>query len=323
MKLCLKILAIAVIAASTYSLIGCAAPASFSYQNVSISLTPSVTDGYNSGIVVYYNPAYPQPPNPGSVVYMFPGGGQGGYITYTATVTNAPATGITWSLYPQPNLGSINNPPTGTSYPVGESGSQVGVISAASGATAYYNAPSGPPIYSGAALIQAQAMGIPQGDILLVATVPNDPTNPASVTTVSQLMQMVTSPTPYLTPHTNLVPSGITAPAVTVARNATFQFYGGVVGAGICVSTTTCNALIPPSPVVNSANNTPLWEVCPAPIAIATCVLGGNSTLGTITQTGLYTAPAAIPSPLPVVLVTSQISPTITNASNYANVGIN
>jgi hypothetical protein len=39
MKLCLKIFAIATIAAFTYSLIGCAAPASFTYSNVGIVLT--------------------------------------------------------------------------------------------------------------------------------------------------------------------------------------------------------------------------------------------------------------------------------------------
>ena len=121
MKLCLKILAIAVIAVSTYSLIGCAAPPSFSYQNVTASITGQCSDCENSGIVVFYNPAYPQPPSAGSVALMPPGGGQGGNTLFTVTVNNAPANNITWTIFPRPNLGSINNPPNGTAYPVGES----------------------------------------------------------------------------------------------------------------------------------------------------------------------------------------------------------
>src|ERR1017187_6060294 len=155
MKLCLKILAIAVIAVSTYSLIGCAAPPSFSYQNISISISAQCSDcGTAAGL---YNPAYPLPPLPGNVIYASPGGGQGGDILLTATVTNAPSS-VTWTIYPTPNLGSINNPPTGTTFPVGESGSSVGSISAASGNTADYHVAGSPPIYSGAALQQAQAM---------------------------------------------------------------------------------------------------------------------------------------------------------------------
>jgi hypothetical protein len=329
MKLCLKILAIAVIAVSTYSLIGCAAPPSFSYQNVSISISGQCADCENFGIAVIYNPAYPAPPAPGNVAYITPGGGPGGDELFTATVTNAPQTNVTWTIYPTPNLGSISNPPTGTTYPVGESGSSVGTVVANSGNTALYGAPSGPPIYTGAALQQAQAMGIPMGDVLLVASVNVDPSNPASVVTASQLIQVVnntSAPTPYLFPHTNTSPANITTPAVTVARNASFQFLGGVVGALPCTSTTTC--LTQFTPVINSANNNPVWMVCPATFALSTCLpvvngISGNATLGTVTQTGLYTAPAAIPSPLPVVLVTAQEAPTITNTSNFAYVGIN
>jgi hypothetical protein len=330
MKLCLKLLAIAVIAVSTYSLIGCAAPTSFSYQNVSISISGQCADCENFGIVVIYNPAYPAPPAPGSVAYITPGGGPGGDELFTATVTNAPSTNVTWTIYPQPNLGSISNPPTGTTYPVGESGSSVGTVVASSGNTALYSAPSGPPIYTGAALQQAQAMGIPMGDVLLVASVQADPANPASVVTASQLVQIVnntSAPTPYLFPHTNTTPAGITTPAVTVARNTSFQFLGGVVGAIPCTASTTCIAQF--TPVINSANNNPVWMVCPgATFAITNCIpvvngISGNATVGTVNQTGLYTAPAAIPNPLPVILVTAQEAPTITNTSNFAYVGIN
>jgi hypothetical protein len=51
--------------------------------------------------------------------------------------------------------------------------------------------------------------------------------------------------------------------------------------------------------------------------------ISGSTALGTITQSGLYTAPATISSPLPVVFVTSDLSPTITNTQNYAYVGVN
>ncbi|MDP9051131.1 MAG: hypothetical protein M3O31_10515, partial [Acidobacteriota bacterium] len=205
MKLCFKILAIAVIAVSTYSLIGCAAPASFSYNNISAAISASCSDCENSGIVVIYNPAYPvptapgSPAPPGSVFYMPAGGNgsQGGAVVLTLSVKNAPATGITWAIYPQPNLGSITSPPTGTTYPVGESCSDVGTLSATSGATALYFTPNGncarPPNYTGAALLQAQALGIPQGDVLVVASIPADPANPSNVVTVSQLIQVLTT----------------------------------------------------------------------------------------------------------------------------------
>jgi hypothetical protein len=338
MKLCFRILAIAVIAVSTYTIIGCAAPASFSYQNISASISAQCGDCENGGNVDIFNPAFPAPPLPGNVVYMPPGGGQGGDIVLTVSVNNAPATGITWAIYPQPNLGSISSPPTGTAYPVGESCSDVGLFLSTSGATAVYGAPgtnslgsssggSGcarPPNYTGASLVQAQALNIPQGDVLIVASIPADPSNPNKVVTVSQMVQVLTggsTPTPRLYPFTPLVPAGITAPAVTIARNATYPFYGYVTGALPCTSTVTCAAA--GTPLLYTANNNSLWEVCTQPFTITSCVVGGNTTLGTITQTGLYTAPATIPSPQPVVLNTSQSNPTIANTNNYANVAIN
>jgi hypothetical protein len=321
MKLCFRILAVAVIAASTYSLIGCTAPASFSYQNVSISLSAQCADCENSGIFVFYNPAYPAPPNPGSVAEMPPGGGQGGDTVFTATVTNAPANNITWKLYPQPNLGSIDNLPTGTSIPVGESGSGVGTISAASGATAVYHAPSGVPYYTGAALVQAQAMGIPQGDVLLVASVPADPSNPSVVASIGQLIQIVNGSNVYLVPHTNTSPAGLTNPVLTVPRNGSYQFYGGVIGTLPCASVVVCATQ--GFTQLYSTDNAPIWEVCPAPFSLTACIVGGNTTLGTITQTGLYTAPAAIPNPQPIILVTSHFAPNITNQNNYAIIAIN
>ena len=85
-------------------------------------------------------------------------------------------------------------------------------------------------------------MGIPQGDVLLQASVSNNPANPASVTTFSQLIQIYNTPGTYLTPKSPTVPAGVTTPAVTVARNTSFAFYGGTVGAAPCTTaTTTCS----------------------------------------------------------------------------------
>ncbi len=256
MKLCLKILAIVTIAASTYSIIGCAAPASYSYQNVSIAFSAECADC--AGIGQIYNSAYPAPATtnaiaPAGSVLMMPNAGQGGVTLFTAQVTNAPAV-LTWALYPQPNLSQPGNLPTSTTGAPGESGSQVGTVSAASGNTAYYTQ-NGVPIYTGAALAQAQAMGIPQGMVLLVATVQADPSNPASTVSAGQLIQIYGGstaqgpPSAYLTPSTPSVPAGLTNPAVTVARNATFAFYGGIVGAAPCASANACIISTPSGPV--------------------------------------------------------------------------
>jgi hypothetical protein len=325
MKLSLKILAIAIIAASTYSLIGCAAPAGYSYQNIAITFSATCSDCP----AIAYNPAAPPPPSPNSVLLMA-SNSQGGTSFITATVTNAPGNNITWTVYPTPNLGDITTAPTcqTTSTPCqpSESTNPDGTINAASGNTIVYTVP-GPPIFSGAALVQANALGIPQGDLLLTASVPSDPNNPSAVFTASQLIQIYGSgtfpgSTPYLSPHTPTTPTGLTNPVVTVARNASYQFTGGVVGTLPCTSASQC-LINGTQYVTNTTDNKAVWEVCPAPFALATCIVGGNATLGTITQSGLYTAPAAIPSPLPVVLVVPETAQTITNSSNYAYVGVN
>jgi hypothetical protein len=336
MKLCLKLLAIAATAVSTYSLTGCSAPPTFSYKNVTIAISSFCSDcasgAYLNGGTTY-NPAYPQPPNPGSVILM-PNTGEGGTTTFVATVTNAPQTNVSWTLYPTPNLGDIDTLPTGTALPVGESGNPLGTINATSGNTIYYSVP-GPPVYSGAALVQANQLGIPQGDVLLVASVPIDPANPSVVATQSQLIQVYGGssaqgpPSTYLTPHTLTNPASQTQPVVTVPRNTSYAFTGGTVGAAPCTSATTCGS----SPI-DTVDNTSVWEVGPAPYSLTTatvCMTPGFTTCpyGTITQQGVYTAPAAIPTSTNtfttvnnevVVVVTSHFVPTI---ASYAYVGIN
>jgi hypothetical protein len=330
MKLRSKLLAVAAIAASTYSMTSCSAPAGFSYKNVSIAISSFCSDCASGAFLnggTIYNPAYPAPPSAGSVLLESPGGGQGGTTTFVATVTNAPQTNVTWTVYPQGNLSDITTLPTGTSTPVGESGNPVGTINAQSGNTIFYTGPSGPPVYTGAALLQATQLGIPQGDVLLVASVPINPANPSVVATQNQLIQVYgsTQPSVYLIPATKSSnPSGQTQPVVTVPRNTSYAFVGGTVGALPCAGVSTCGT----NPL-NSTDNTSIWEVGPAPFALATAVPGGNSLYGTITPQGVYTAPAAIPTATNtfttisgevVVYVVSHSAPTV-NA--YAYVLIN
>jgi hypothetical protein len=180
-------------------------------------------------------------------------------------------------------------------------------------------------------------MGIPQGDVLLVASVPDNPANPAQVATFSQLIQVYGQtassfgpPSTYLTPGTSNTPAGITTPAVTVARGTSFQFYGGTVGATPCTSPTVCG-----SNPLYYADNTSVWAVGTSGTSTATAVIGGNSTLGTICNVppavtvancaagvppGTYTAPATIPNPLPVVFVWSHAN---VGRFSFANVGVN
>ena len=236
MKLCLKILAIAIVATFTYSLIGCAAPASFTYSNVGITLTQFCSD---CGTITNGTEAEWDPNQPG--VILLPNGGEGEVITLTAHVTNAPPN-ITWQVYPTNNLGIPNPPASGSGTPVGESSiaGNTGYIIATSGTTAVYSCGQ-IPIYSGAELVQAQNMqytityttlslpgngvpteetinkqvtGIPMGYTLVSASVPNNPDNPSSVSTAYQLFENYnensTTPTLYLTPHTPTSPSGLT-----------------------------------------------------------------------------------------------------------------
>jgi hypothetical protein len=338
MKLCSKILALATIAITTYSLVSCAAPSSFTYQNVAVTLSVQCGDCPTP----IYNPAYPAPavvgnPAPAGSVLLVPATGQGGTVIFTATVTNAPAN-VTWALYPNPNLGVPNPPPTGTTTPVTESTPQVGTINVASGNTAYYGQ-NGVPVYGGPALQQAQqgtgvpaglcmssTNCIPQGMVLLVASVPSDPNNPSATVSAGQFIQIYGGstaqgpPSVYLTPSTPTVPSGLTNPVATVAHNGgTYQFYGGVVGAAPCITTTTCAAISATTPL-NTTDNTAIWEVGPSPYSLSTAVPGGSATYGTISPTGLYTAPVDVPPVQPVVILVSHLVPTV---SKYAYIAVN
>jgi len=319
MKLCLKILAIVIVAASVVSLIGCAAPSHFSYSNVTLSL--SYTPCYDNCPALTYNPA-----NLDALVTSGPGAS--GCDNVFATVTNAPAN-ITYTLYPTPSL-VIPKPSGTTEYgqPVGP----VGNINYGNGTTNFYCAPGTLPIYTGAALEQAQAMGIPQGDVMLVAGVPNNPNTPSSscvlptspgCTTFVQLFQIYNQGSPTGPPTVELfpsTPSGYITSAVTLntrppsascpACQNQFQFNGFAVGAPPCLSSTACLINGTAYPLFTTDNKV-LWLAGPGGTTgtAGTAINGGNATYGTITSTGLYTAPAAVPpgsTSYPQVLVVAQ-----------------
>jgi hypothetical protein len=172
MKLCLKILTVIIVATSMISLIGCAAPAHFSYSNVTVSIAYQACSSNCAAIV--YNPSNGAMANP--IYNAYPN------INCTfisTTVTNAPAN-ITYSIYPTPNLVYTEPLPSGTIY---TEFSPVGTVNYGSGGTGnadYFCPPIAVPIYKGAALEQANALGIPQGDVMIVAGVPNNPNTPSS-----------------------------------------------------------------------------------------------------------------------------------------------
>jgi len=341
MKRSSKILANVIIATTTYSLIGCAAPQGYSYKNVSILITQTCSDCQIGAATQPYNPQQPG-------VVLMSNQGEAGTTAFTANVTNAPEQ-VTWQIYPLPNLTETSGPlPTGTVLPVGENGSQVGSFNAVSGNTAYYTQ-GGIPVYSGAALQQAQnfqytisyltttvvagqtqliqvntpTVGIPQGDVLLAATVQTDPSNPNSTFTGYQLVQVYNgsssgAPSVYLVPKTPTTPAGLTDSVAFVPHNGgTFQFYGGAVGAAPCASTSACLINGTQFPI-NGTDNGVIWEVG---TSTSTVVAGGNSTVGTISNTGLYTAPTTIPSTgAQVVVVMAAHALTTTNAVAYVTI---
>jgi hypothetical protein len=346
MKLSLKILAIAAIAASTFPLISCAGPTGFSYQNITISLVAQCSD---CPLGITFNPSYPvptingvaqqalstSPPIPAGAIITQDNQGEGGTIEFLATVTGAPPANVYWSIYPTPNLGSVQTYPTGGNPP-GESGSSVGTFSTpagttttAQGATAYY-VQGGTPVYGGAALEQAEALGIPQGNVMIVAGVPTSPTVPVSSCVLgasgcvfaTQLVQIfngntanVGPPSVYLSPKTPTNPAGLTTPVAFVSHlppNNTYQFYGGVVGAAPCTTQASCLIQGIQYPIY-TADDTPIWEVGSSTSNAIPCTVASICPYGTISSTGLYTAPPVIPpGGTAVIVIASQILPTTT-----------
>ncbi len=320
MKLCLKIFAIATIAAFTYSLIGCAAPAGFSYQNISITLNQFCTYTCSS---VTYDPNTIPPLSTGNNQYAWEIA-SGTYYFFTANVVNAPAN-FTWALYPTENL----------IEPADTTGNGTGEASAGATDGAFYVGPNGtgptviyippsPPIFSGAALQQAQNFqyttsytretlsvngvpslqtitaaqtGIPMGDILLAVSVPSNPVDPTQNYTYYQLMEITGGLNTFLIPSTPTNPSGLTTPAVTVPRGTSFQFYGGAIGNGPCGTVASCSAQATGLQTLGSIDDTVVWTVGSSPST--NCITGAagcTALYGTVSTSGLYTAPSVSPT---------------------------
>lgn len=181
--------------------------------------------------------------------------------TFTATTTNAGGAPVTWSL------GT-----TGASSP-----GAVGTLSATSGDTITYTAPSTPPIYSGTLLLETQ------GEVLLTATV--TPTNGyLGASTVMQFI--ITAPT---------VSVGLSPATASVALGATEQFTGYAVGS------------------INGALTWQVNGVTGGSTSTGTITEPGTYTNGG----GLYTAPANMPMTGPTVTITmiSQADPTKTQTA--------
>jgi hypothetical protein len=135
----------------------------YSYQNITISVSPHITS-------VPVNTT----------------------MTFTATVTNAPATAVEWALYSAAyaNLGSPQNQ---------------------SGATFVYTAPPTPPIYTGAGM-DANT----QGTVTLLTMLPD--------------LGMIISDNQTFVVTAPSVTVGLSPATATVALNATQQFTGYAVG---------------------------------------------------------------------------------------------
>lgn len=265
--------------APAFGLAGCSGPSGYTYQNVSVQLS---FNPICSGVCLNANvfTPVPAPTTPGDLVgptgaiEMPVGGGSGSCIELTATVSNAPAN-VTWTIVPTP-LATAPTPPTATGTAVPTPATpNTGSLAYTTGLTNYYCMPNGIPIYSGVQLLQAQAAGLQQGETEVVVSVPADPNDPSKVVTQTQTFtSQVGSP-----PAGILV--GITpANTVTVALGASYQFTGYIVG--------------------NNGYYTPAGSTTQIPAQseywMVNGVHGGSTTTGTITDSGLYTAPKAKPT---------------------------
>jgi hypothetical protein len=309
MKLCSKLLAIAIIA-SAFGMISCAGPASASFQNVTINLTyypicngcgTTGTGGFfyginppGSGGIVGAQICSPASStcltggteqcnavsnlcSTGAAVEMPPGGGSGSCIELFVTVKNAPLN-PTWTIYPAPISTSAT--------------SNVGTLSSQTGATNFYCEASSIPIYSGAQLAQAKAAGIVdasgtvvQGTTEVVVSNPADPANPSNVVSTAMFFTYQ-----LLGPPTGInvgifAGSSVEVPLSTATTPSTYQFTGWVAGV---------NGLIGPS-MIPAYSKT--WNLAACTGGPALVSANGTSNYGSINATtGVYTAPTAYPS---------------------------
>jgi hypothetical protein len=311
MKLCSKLLVFAILATTCFALISCAGPtnASSTYKNVSISLSyypicngcgTTGTGGFTYGVnppgaggitgAVICSPASStclvngtelcssttQTCVTGGAIEMPPGGGSGSCVELYVTVTNAPLN-PTFTILPAPVSTSAS--------------SNVGTLGVPIGNTVFYCEASGIPIYSGAQLAQAQAAGLPMGTTEVVVTNPADPNNPSVVVSSSLYFSFQ-----LLAPPTGLLAGVLPGGNVTVPLGGTFQFTGYIAGnSGFIIPS---GAVAPTGGCTTAIANTciPAYQ----PSYLVNGVIGGAGTgagqFGTISSTGLYTAPTAYPS---------------------------
>lgn len=274
-----RLLALAAIA-STSALISCAGPAGYNYKNVAIALTyQPICSGIclNGGVFTPLG----QPLKTGDQIgpsgaIELPITASGSCVEITATITNAPPN-FTWTIYPNPSA-SVPTQPSGTSFPPAEPGINVGTLSSAKGSQNYYCEPGSIPVYTGATLVQAQALGLQQGETEIVVTAPADPNNPTNTVSATQTFTAQLNTPPSQKEGTVLV--GITpANALTIPLGSQFQFSGYVVGYNGYYTVPGTTTQIPGQSLVWFVNN----------------IQGGNASVGTISSTGLYTAPSTYP----------------------------
>jgi hypothetical protein len=298
MKLCIRLLALFAVAA-TFALTSCAGPAGYSYQNVTLTLA---FNPICSGVCINGNifTKVPSPTKAGDLVgpvgavELPVGGGSGGCLELTAVVTNAPGN-VTWTILPDPTpvASSTGTPPTPNP--------NTGTLRSTTGLSNYYCMYTGTPmpIYSGAQLAQAQALGLQQGETEIIASVPADPNDPTKVVTAVQTFTYQISTPPSQSGATMLV--GITpANTLSMALGATYQFSGYVIG----------DNGYTPAPNAGIPAQSQLWYV--------NGIHGGSTSTGSITDTGLYTAPKAYPSTSKQVTITmaSGAFPSIVTGGN-------
>ena len=123
----------------------------------------------------------------------------------------------------------------------------------------------------------------------------------------------------YTAPSTVPSPATVTVTAVSNAdttRSASAQV---AVTPMITVAVSPTSANVPVSAaeafsatVMNSANTTVTWEV--------NGVAGGNTTLGTISSTGMYTAPTAVPTPATVTVTAVSAADTARSGSTQVTI---
>jgi hypothetical protein len=148
---------------------------------------------------------------------------------------------------------------------------------------------------------------------------------PSQTYTYYQLMEITGGRALYLVPSEPTNPSGLTTPVVTVPRGTSFQFYGGGVGNGPCGSAASCATQATGLQNMGSIDNTVVWTVGSS--ASTNCVSGTatcTSAYGTVSSSGLYTAPSVSPTGIfPFTAVVIIESNTLLTSTKAAYITVN